>query len=93
MVLHGLVGLRDEGLGVRSHIAEPSQPLKVFRILLPKVLEVLVRRLVVRIHHPDSSGVDQLRGEGLNLVQQKTFFFYSVYSSKTLYVLEKTALV
>ncbi len=78
VVLHGLIGLRDESLGVRGHIAEPSQPLKVFRILLPKVLEVLVRRLVVRIHHPDSSGVDQLRSEGLNLIQKNTFCYYSV---------------
>jgi hypothetical protein len=46
--------------------------------LLPKVLEVLVRRLVVRIHHPDSSGVDQLRSEGLNLIQKNTFCYYSV---------------
>ena len=77
VVFHSLVGLRDEGFRVCGHIAESSQPLKVFRILLPKVLEVLVRRLVVRIHHPDSSGVDQLRGEGLNLVQI-TFCYYSV---------------
>ena len=37
--------------------------------LVLEVLEVLVGRLVVRINHPDPSGVDQLRREGLNLIE------------------------
>jgi hypothetical protein len=93
--LHGLVGLSDEGLGVGGHVAETTKTVQVFRKLAPEVLEVLVSRLVVRINHPDASGVDQLRRQRLDLflkfiiVYDKDYsliidiYFYETFSTLT----------
>ena len=71
MLLHGLEGLGHESLRVGGHVAEAPEPVQVVGKLVLEVLEVLVGRLVVRVNHPDPSGVDQLRREGLNLFENK----------------------
>ena len=68
MFLHGLVGLSHEGFRVCGHITEPSDPVKIFGKLVSQVFKMFVGWFVVRINHPDSTGVDQLWRQRLHLI-------------------------
>ena len=60
-------GLFEECLDIDRLVTEVSDGLDPSGVLLPQVLEVLICRLVVGVVHLDGPGVNQLRGEVLDL--------------------------
>ena len=72
-------GLFEEGSDVYRLVTEVPNGLHPGGVLLPQVLEVLVRRLVLGVVHLDRAGVDQLRGEILDLGRELEIITKRIY--------------